>query len=386
VEDVLFSPEARVNILGAGPSTRNGLAYSKNRNGELYVELPGGQSVRGMADDALSWIPATFKNNQDPKDEEIGLIAAAMSNDEILGLLHARCGHPADETLARWIKRSPDKAKLIGPEGIKVAENCGICLRSKATRPPFHPRDLPHLKPGDRLYMDLQSFRNVPGGIKYQLRITDHVSRVGFIRQLPSKDAGPVLEELKAVIQFISRQSRLEPRPRTRVIYTDQGGEFTSAAMAEWLKSQGIALEAVPKESPQMNGQAERGHRTDNTGALNLLMQLPPEVGDRKRFLKFAMNQQLLVNNTEAASRLEDTERGARFGPLPSGVPASVWLLRLRDGASIAARQGEREQDPGRARRLFGQQRARAEGQLRVPLGGRAQRKGLHDAGHLQRS
>jgi transposase InsO family protein len=45
-------------------------------------------------------------------------------------------------------------------------------------------------------------------------------------------------------------------------IHTDQGGEFNSTVFCSILDTLGITVEAVPADSPQTNGLAERFNQT----------------------------------------------------------------------------------------------------------------------------
>ncbi|KAH9752394.1 retrovirus-related pol polyprotein from transposon RE1 [Citrus sinensis] len=76
------------------------------------------------------------------------------------------------------------------------------------------------------------------------------------------KDIIPDLEECYSLIRREDiRQSKLNKKTQIRVLHTDNGGEYMSTAIQQFLKSQGSVHQTTCVGTPQQNGVAERKNR-----------------------------------------------------------------------------------------------------------------------------
>jgi transposase InsO family protein len=94
------------------------------------------------------------------------------------------------------------------------------------------------------------------GGAKYFLTFIDDFSRKVWVYSLRLKSE--VLERFKEWKALVENQSG----HKVKVLRSDNGGEYTSKAFDEFLRTHGIARNTSAPYTPQQNGVAERANRT----------------------------------------------------------------------------------------------------------------------------
>ena len=100
--------------------------------------------------------------------------------------------------------------------------------------------------------MNVDSF----GGSKYFVTFIDDYSRYTYIYFMKQKSE--VLEKFK---EFVNVMQNITGK-HIKVLRSDNGGEYTSKVLSEYMKQQGIIHQTTTPYNPAQNGLAERMNRT----------------------------------------------------------------------------------------------------------------------------
>ena len=136
---------------------------------------------------------------------------------------------------------------------------CEPCELAKAKRIPFPNKSMPWTT--KRLHLVHSDIcgpltpRSL-GSNNYFITFTDDFSRVSRVYFL--KEKSQALDAFKDFV--ISAENETEEK--VKVLRTDNGGEYLSKAMQDFLKSRGIQHQRTVPHSPQQNGVSERLNRT----------------------------------------------------------------------------------------------------------------------------
>ena len=151
---------------------------------------------------------------------------------------------------------------------------CEACDKGKMTRRPFSLGRRRGTFVGERIHGDLVGPIEVPtpNGARFYLILKDDYSTFKEAFFLKSKSDAPF--HIKAFIAKVERETS------NSVLYIrcDNGGEFVSGDLCDWLFERGIQQETSVPHTPQQNGVSERDHRT-TCGAMRSelhAMDLPP--------------------------------------------------------------------------------------------------------------
>lgn len=171
---------------------------------------------------------------------------------------HAALGHPG-ATKAQALLRSGNITGTGLTAAALIKADCLACKQGKQTRLPFSAQDVQHRAKErlERVYADVLGIGSPSlEGHSYVLTIIDDYS--GYSWVLPLKLKSDVRE------QFIEWAKRVKTRcgRAPAVIRTDQGGEFSDAALLEYWRAEGARWEPTLAYTPQHNGRAERLNRT----------------------------------------------------------------------------------------------------------------------------
>ena len=96
------------------------------------------------------------------------------------------------------------------------------------------------------------------GGYNYYVTFIDDHSRKTWIYFLRTKESEEVVSKFK---EFKAQVENLSGR-RTKILRSDNGGEYTSTKFNDFCKEAGIKREFTVPYSPQQNGVAKRKNRT----------------------------------------------------------------------------------------------------------------------------
>ena len=169
---------------------------------------------------------------------------------------HRRFGHISTRAIQEGIRQDSWKE---GPKEARQIDNCAGCDRGKMKSRSFRSSSP---QPRAKRILDLVHTdvcgpfqTRSQGGSYYFLVIVDDHSRMTFVYFMEKKSEAE--RHLRNFISFAERQTgRMVKRVRS-----DNGGEFCSSSLREFLSKSGIVHELTAPYCPQQNGVAERTNR-----------------------------------------------------------------------------------------------------------------------------
>ena len=186
-----------------------------------------------------------------------------------IDLLHRRLGHSGNDALQKLLRgnlvRGADKVK------IGKLQPCDFCKLGKLVQKP-HPAVGFHGKgtePLDLVIVDLAG-PNRPltlGGKRYDMVIVDTYSQRSFVILLAKKS-----EVAAELMKWISLVETLTGKKLKR-LRSDNGGEFLSEKIQDWMKLRGSQHQTIDTYSPPSNGIAERMNRTVQDKARTMMLE-----------------------------------------------------------------------------------------------------------------
>jgi transposase InsO family protein len=168
---------------------------------------------------------------------------------------HRKFGHACKEKIIELEKQDPDHIRIIGERDIE----CETCLRQKMTASPYAKKKKWNAKEvGDVLHMDIgfipKEIKTI-GGYTCYLIIKDHFTKFTWLYPMNTKDeAFRFFKKTRANINT-------QHQSKTKLIVSDNGGEFISKEMERYLEKKGILHHPIPAHSEPCNGNAERMNR-----------------------------------------------------------------------------------------------------------------------------
>ncbi len=142
----------------------------------------------------------------------------------------------------------------------KISESlhttCMGCISGKLHKEPISKKAAPRMsQPGIKFHTDVAGpFPDSLSSKHYYMSIIDDSSRYAFIYYLTHKS-----DVYKSLHHFFSTCSRLG---NNVTLHSDNGGEYTSKQLKEYLSSIGVTQHFTAPGTPQHNGVAERFNRT----------------------------------------------------------------------------------------------------------------------------
>ena len=137
---------------------------------------------------------------------------------------------------------------------------CEHCVAAKQTKTP-----VPKTREGERAHKKLKKVHSditgpedvgTPYGEKYMLNFVDDYSGMAWIYPLKKKsDAFGVFREWKSLVEN-------ETGENVKLFHTDNGGEYTSGSLAQYLHDEGIHHQTTAPYTSAENGKSECLHRT----------------------------------------------------------------------------------------------------------------------------
>lgn len=176
-------------------------------------------------------------------------------------LWHRRLAHPSNNVLS--------KINRVLPKG---TVDCDICHFSKSSRLPFNPSLSRTTQPFEIVHSDVWGpFSSSLDGFNYFVTFIDDFSRVTWVYLLKSKSE--VFESFKDFHMLVTTQFSAH----IKILRSDNGTEYMSHTMTNYLISHGILHQTSCVGTPQQNGLAERKNRDllEKTRAIMLQMNVP---------------------------------------------------------------------------------------------------------------
>lgn len=160
-------------------------------------------------------------------------------------------------------------------DGLVVLPLCEACILAKSTRAAINRSGPPRTRPAVRLgviHSDVAGpFPVSRDGHRYYVTFIDGHSNFAFV--YPIRDKSEVLSALQGFYAFVRCQFGDGPYPLVlKSLHSDQGGEYSSRAFADFCLEHGIVHHRVAAYSPELNGVAERYNQTIQSMIRSLLI------------------------------------------------------------------------------------------------------------------
>lgn len=218
-----------------------------------------------------------------------------LAKDNAL-LWHRRLGHINTSDLNKMKNGAVQGVSYDGSCDI-TKTNCVVCCEGKQSRLPFstgtRATEVLEIVHADVCGpMETKSF----GSARYFLLFVDDYSRMSFVYFMKKKSE--VFKFFKEFKSMVENQKNVA----IKVLRTDNGGEFCSKMMEDFLKKSGILHQKTNPYTPEQNGLSERNNRTIVEKARCLLFDAKLE----KKFWAEAVSTAVYLKNRSIASGLND--------------------------------------------------------------------------------
>ena len=244
--DVLHVPEIRKNLVSGPILSKKGfkLVFESDRfiltKAGMYVGK--GYSTEGLF--KLNVLVTNTMNNN--KNTSVYIVDSFV-------LWHARLGHVNNRSIYRMVNLN-----LLPKFDVNIHNKCGVCTESKFARQSFKSVQERSNELLSLIHSDLCDFKAIPsrGGKNYFITFIDDCSKYCYVYLLHSKD--------EALNSFKTYKAEVENQleKKIKVIRSDRGGEYESAAFSDFCAQNGIVHQTTAPYTPQQNGVAERKNRT----------------------------------------------------------------------------------------------------------------------------
>lgn len=179
---------------------------------------------------------------------------------------HRRLGHRDPAAIKRLINEELSTGIRVSTCSEEVV--CESCIKGKLTQTKFTASKLREKEPMRLIHSDLCGPMQTatPSGNRYFLTLIDDHSRFAVVRLIKSKD------EVAGVVQeYIAEMSTRFGR-KPIAIRTDNGKEYVSRELENFLRKEGIQHQLTVPYTPQQNGVAERKNRSLTESAKCMLL------------------------------------------------------------------------------------------------------------------
>ncbi|CAB0040564.1 unnamed protein product [Trichogramma brassicae] len=248
IENVLYVPGIRKNLLSVGAITRKGLKCSFE-GATVTISSKNVVCARGILQRNnvyRMFIQVVVKSADDTQAS----VAASLM------CWHERLGH----VNARALKQLINKGLVKGAElNDNSAFFCHACQLGKSHELPFvKESEKKETKPGEFIHSDVcgPMPETSMGGARFFVTFMDDATGYRYIYFLKHK--ADVFDKFKEFERTIANKFG-KPISTLR---SDNGREYDNSKMLDYMKSKGIKFETSAPYTPQQNGKAERSNRT----------------------------------------------------------------------------------------------------------------------------
>lgn len=298
VKDVLCVPSLTTNLLSVSELIKNGNnvvfeasnCYIRNKVNELVATASLNNGVYKL----------------DIKTTDCLLAAPAVANAE---LWHRRLAHINISDLKK-MKNGTVDGLSYPEETSNMSEKCVTCCEGKAARLPFSHVGQRSSDTLQIIHADVCGSMETKsiGGAQYFLLFVDDHSRMTFIYFLKHKNQ--VFKQFKEFKAMVENQQN----KKIKILRTDNGGEFCSSEMENYLAMEGIIHQKTTAYTPEQNGVCERANRTVVEKARCLLFDAKLE---KKFWAEAAHTAVYLKNRSVSSSLVNKTPYEAWYGKKP---------------------------------------------------------------------
>ena len=305
--DVLHVPEIRKNLVSGPILSKKGfkLVFESDR----FILTKAGMCVgKGYLTEGLFklnvLVTNTMNNN---KNTSVYIVDSFV-------LWHARLGHVNNRSIYRMVNLN-----LLPKFDVNIHNKCEICTESKFGRQSFKSVQERSNELLSLIHSDLCDFKAIPsrGGKNNFITFIDDCSKYCYVYLLHSKD--------EALNSFKTYKAEVENQleKKIKVIRSDRGGEYESAAFSDFCAQNGIVHQTTAPYTPQQNGVAERKNRTLKEMINSMLNSsgLPHNLwGEALLTANFILNRIPFKNSNKSPYEVWK-------GRLPSYKMIKIWVV-----------------------------------------------------------
>ena len=257
INDVLYVPSLKKNLLSAGVCTSNGLLIALDRNCANILSKDKILLAKGIKQQNN-----LFKMLIIPSVKyEVNFVSAAP-----LKLWHERMGHINCDRINDMLKNQAVTGVSVVDKKRFFCENCPL---GKQFKFPFRKimKNLSRV-PGEVIHSDLcgPMQNESVGGAKFFLLLKDEASGFRTVYFLKHKD--DTFEALKRYLNMVRNHFARE----IKILRSDNGLEYKNKDVMNFLEARGIKLLTSAPYTPEQNGRAEREMRTVVESARTMLL------------------------------------------------------------------------------------------------------------------
>ncbi|GBP26968.1 Retrovirus-related Pol polyprotein from transposon TNT 1-94 [Eumeta japonica] len=297
VKDVLCVPNLTTNLLSVSRIIASGNRVMFNKHGCLIYNSQNDCIGEAILENGVYRLIVI--RIQQP------LVAAVKFSSNIW---HRRLGHINTNDLNK-LKNGAAEGVSFDDKSENNKNSCIVCCEGKQTRLPFPTSTSKSRNTLELVHTDLCGpMENVSlGKAKYYLLFVDDFSRMCTVYFLKCKsETFKYFKQYKELVE--NQQSK-----KIKILRSDNGGEFCSTEMTNFLKQSGIVHQKTNSFTPEQNGLSERYNRTIVEKARCLLYDA--------KFEKFlwaeAVNTAVYLKNRSPAAGLDGSK-----------TPYEIWTGR----------------------------------------------------------
>lgn len=264
LESTLKVPDLRSNLLSVSKITDRGYEVRFKQNEAVVTDSNGNIHLCADRVGDLYFVRGSLN------EARVACLSQKKTKAPI-ELLHRRLGHTNTQDIINAIR----SGRVTGIETKRPADRiiCSICLQGKMTKTPFPKLSNRQTSTLEIIHTDVcgpmrsQSL----GGARYYIEFIDDATKWCEVRFLRSKaDVAKITIEY---IAFVEKQKG----GRVKCLQSDNGTEYTTRELEEYLKTRGISRRLTAPYNPQQNGTSERKNRTllDTARCLLVESKLP---------------------------------------------------------------------------------------------------------------
>ena len=254
LENVLYVPEASVNLLSVLQIQAQGFSVTFE-NDECLVRKISNDSIAMKFRRTGNGYKITA--SQDCTEGFALHVAEDFASNNKMHLWHKRFGHPSPEIFCEIGKNDEIADAPSADFNRSMLQNCNGCDLGKMTNHPYKAIGSRSHQILELVHTDLCGPMKKPSlsGARYFMIFVDDFSRKTFVYFLRHKsDAQSTIKEF---IVHVERQTG----QKVKMIKSDNGGEYKSRSLANYLLGHGISHNFAVPYTPQQNGTAERTNR-----------------------------------------------------------------------------------------------------------------------------
>lgn len=297
VNNVLCVPNLTTNLLSVSRIIASGNKVVFNQHGCLIYNSQNDCVGEALLENGVYRL--IVKKLQQP-------LAAAMKCSSTTW--HRRLGHINTNDLNK-LKNGAAEGVLFDDKSEDSKSSCIVCCEGKQTRLPF-PRSTTKSEHAlELVHTDLCGpMENLSlGKAKYYLLFVDDFSRLCTVYFLKSKsETFTYFKQYKELVE--NQQSK-----KIKILRSDNGGEFCSTEMTDFLRKCGIIHQKTNIYTPEQNGLCERYNRSIVEKARCLLYDAKFD----KCLWAEAVNTAVYIKNRSPAAGLQDNK-----------TPYEIWTGR----------------------------------------------------------